>query len=449
MIPTSTPIRPTPQRHFLGGLLPTSLLPRQPSPAAGVVGAGNSGIFRNLAARPAPGAGEGRRDGPEYVPEDEQKDGPPVSAHPYQTTAQLTLQSYQAALRDAVPPYWDTTVVLPSHNSPFGPLTSSLSGDEILIDGMPTGNFFGFVWNSTCHYRHSAFADPLVIVSASFQFVGFLLTYVLHTTHSAKYGSRVGLGITLLQFGFSLRSRAEELIQTGQFPSDPSDPTVSYPNANEDEIAAGNAIAAFYGPNSPWPQPFPNLDDPAGAPVIINSLHEAEMYASAHNQTLVDILRLPSPQDVGRANEWFSFVLMSMGWFIVLTSLGGLWRVKRFERGLKRAQRESEEAQAAANRGEGEVPEDITTTPSSPSELGPGSLAYYTTVFNQYYQGAREIQRGFFGMNGRRLGGGRRGEGHAPLPSDGDDVELFDADRFERPMASNGGQSGRRGLWGL
>jgi hypothetical protein len=52
-------------------------------------------------------------------------------------------------LRDAVPTYWDTTVVLPSNNSPFGPLTSSLSGDEILIDGMPSGNFFGFLWNST------------------------------------------------------------------------------------------------------------------------------------------------------------------------------------------------------------------------------------------------------------------------------------------------------------
>jgi hypothetical protein len=56
-------------------------------------------------------------------------------------------KTYQAALRDAVPPYWDTTVVLPSSNSPFGPLHSSISGDEILIDGMPTGNFFGFFWN--------------------------------------------------------------------------------------------------------------------------------------------------------------------------------------------------------------------------------------------------------------------------------------------------------------
>jgi len=58
------------------------------------------------------------------------------------------------ALRDAVPQYWDTTVVLPSSQSPFGPLSSSMSGDEILIDGMPSGNFFGFFWNceSSPHY---------------------------------------------------------------------------------------------------------------------------------------------------------------------------------------------------------------------------------------------------------------------------------------------------------
>lgn len=287
-----------------------------------------------------------------------------------------------------------------------------------------------------------------MIVSASFQFVGFLLTYVLHTTHSAKYGSRVGLGITLLQFGFSLRTRAEELIETGQFPSDPSDPNINYKDANDDEIAAGNAITAFYGPNIPWPTPFQNLDDPSGPPVIMHSLHEAELYAIAHNQTLVDMLHLPSPQDVGRANEWFSFIMMSMGWFIILTSLGGLWRVKRFEAGLKRAQRESEEAQAAANRGD--EPEVITTATATSNSAGASglnyrNLSYYTSVFNQYYQGAREIQRGFLGMNGRRL----RGNGHASLPAEGNDVELFDADRFDRPMADDGGPGARRGLWGL
>jgi hypothetical protein len=29
----------------------------------------------------------------------------------------------------------------------------------------------------------------------------FLMTYIMHTTHAAKYGSRAGLGLTLLQMG--------------------------------------------------------------------------------------------------------------------------------------------------------------------------------------------------------------------------------------------------------
>ena len=46
-----------------------------------------------------------------------------------------------------------------------------------------------------------------MLISLSFNFVGFLLTYLLHTTHAAKYGSRAGLGVTLLQYGFALRNR--------------------------------------------------------------------------------------------------------------------------------------------------------------------------------------------------------------------------------------------------
>jgi hypothetical protein len=288
-----------------------------------------------------------------------------------------------------------------------------------------------------------------VIVSFSFQFVGFLLTYVLHTTHAAKYGSRVGLGFTLIQFGFNLRARAEELINTGKFPSDPSDPD-PYPGANQDEVEADNAIAAFWGTNSPWPQPVRDPDAPDAPPTILHNTHEAELWAMQHNTTLHDLMRLPSAEEVGKANEWFSFLLMSIGWFLVLTSLGGLWRVKRFERGLRDAQRESEAAQAAANGGGAD--EAITTAPTATTDdgtrstTGPTSLAYYTSAFNQAFEGARGIQRGFFGMNGRR----QRGGGHAPLPQD-EDVELFDADSFERPMADAQGASGtsrQRGLWG-
>ncbi|WWD16265.1 hypothetical protein CI109_100691 [Kwoniella shandongensis] len=439
IISTAPPYRPNhnPPRHFLGGILPSSFLPRHASPTPGsrVIGGGTSGVFGNLAARPDGQHAGPDGDGPEYVPEDEQKDGPP---------------SYQAALRDAVPPYWDTTVVLPSSSSPFGPLSSSISGDEILIDGMPSGNFFGFFWN--------------LIVSVSFQFVGFLLTYVLHTTHAAKYGSRVGLGLTMIQLGLGLRSRAEKMIEDNRFPSevatDPSDPV---PPAMSEEEQAENAIEAIYGPGgSPWPQTFrdPNhLDTDPGT--TIHNIHEAEIWANQHNITLSRYLGLPTAEEVGRANEYFSFMMMSIGWFIVLTSFGGWWRVKRFERGLRRAQRESEEAQAqaAANRAngeEGDAGETITTAPTNARADEPGltSLTYYTSAFREAFDGARHIQRGFFGMHGRPL----RGGGHAPLSTEDDgEHELLDAQGFGLgPMATmtspGDGPPGaevrrQRGLW--
>jgi hypothetical protein len=48
-----------------------------------------------------------------------------------------------------------------------------------------------------------------MLVSVAFNFLGFVLTYLLHTTHAAKYGSRAGLGITLIQYGWAIRTRGE------------------------------------------------------------------------------------------------------------------------------------------------------------------------------------------------------------------------------------------------
>jgi hypothetical protein len=103
------------------------------------------------------------------VHEDARQDAPP---------------SYASAQADAVPPYWETTV-----HAPFAP--NSIG--EMIIDSLPTGSLFSFCWN--------------LLVSISFQFVGFLLTYLLHTSHAARFGSRAGLGVTLIQYGFALRNR--------------------------------------------------------------------------------------------------------------------------------------------------------------------------------------------------------------------------------------------------
>ena len=133
----------------------------------------------------------------------------------------------------------------------------------MVIDSLPTGSLFSFLWN--------------MLVSISFQFVGFLLTYLLHTTHAAKLGSRAGLGITLIQYGFSMRSRA-------------------------DEWAEGEDVAGWG-----WQagQPKPSFETAA----------EAEDYYSRLNSTAT----VPAaPMDGGvylndATTEWLSFFLMTVG----------------------------------------------------------------------------------------------------------------------------------------
>ncbi|CAK9783927.1 hypothetical protein CC85DRAFT_250104 [Cutaneotrichosporon oleaginosum] len=409
IMPSEPVARPQQARHFLGGVLPSAFLPRKEAPHA--VGGGQSGVFANLSARPDGQPIERREDGVEFANEDELKDAPP---------------SYQSALRDAVPPYWDTTVVLPSSSSPFGPLHSSINGDEILIDGMPSGNFFGFIWN--------------LIVSVSFQWVGFLLTYVLHTTHAAKHGSRAGLGITLVRFGLYLRQTGIEYQETGHYPGDfDIDPvTGDYKN----DVSAEEQLK-MYGSQS-WPIPIADIFNPgSNATIILHNLDEAKDYAHKYNHSLLDLMRPPA-QDVGRSYVWFSFLLMVCGWFLVLASVGGWWRVKRFERKLHQAQRESEAAQAAA-RGEVLEGDDDDDSPARP---GPHQLSYYTAVFTQALNGAREMQQGFFGARGRRLN-----RGDTLFGQDESERDLLEAQGYGlEPMArtrSSDDDTGRRaGLWG-
>lgn len=413
-MPSEPVARPRPARHFLGGVLPTAFLPRKQAPPT--VGGGQSGIFANLSARPDQEPIERREDGPEFANEDELKDAPP---------------SYQTALRDAVPPYWDTTVVLPSSSSPFGPLSSSINGDEILIDGMPSGNFFGFVWN--------------LVVSVSFQWVGFLLTYVLHTTHAAKHGSRAGLGITLIRFGMYLRSTGEQYQDSGHYPGDNDiDPATGQ---YKGDIAAEQQLSA-YGTQG-WPITIADVFNPgSNSSVVLHSLDEAKAYAHQYNHTLLDLMR-PDARDVGRSYVWFSFLMMVCGWFLILASVGGWWRVKRFEAKLHAAQRESERAQAAA-RGEVDpdsIDEDDDNVQPPP---GPNQLSYYTAAFTQAFNGARELQQGFFGARGRRLA-----RGDTLFGQDEAEQDLLDANGYGlEPMAHNrtteeeSSRQSRGGLWG-
>ncbi|ORY06952.1 hypothetical protein K493DRAFT_9288 [Basidiobolus meristosporus CBS 931.73] len=108
-----------------------------------------------------------------------------IPAKPTPDTNKIeNLPTYEEASRDSAPTYFGTTTLL----APIG--------DEFFVEGLPVGNIFSFLWS--------------MLVSMCFQFIGFLLTYLLHTSHAAKNGSAAGLGFTLIQFGFYLRGKAYE-----------------------------------------------------------------------------------------------------------------------------------------------------------------------------------------------------------------------------------------------
>ncbi|GAB7352143.1 hypothetical protein MBLNU459_g2633t1 [Dothideomycetes sp. NU459] len=197
-------------------------------------GSTRDGVFSNISAKPIRG--------------EELEEKPPT---------------YEQAAADSAPPYWETTIMAPG----------SFNSDDIFVDGLLVGSFFSFVWNA--------------LISMSFQLIGFLLTYLLHTTHAAKHGSRAGLGITLIQYGFTFRST-------------PSDPVTGMP---------GGAPTG----------------DPSGA---IPSDPNAHNFDASQVAGMADAAAV----DAGiTAADWISYALMIVGWFILIRAVSDFVRARRQE----------------------------------------------------------------------------------------------------------------------
>ena len=114
----------------------------------------SDGVFNNLTVK-----SEGQE---VHTGEDELDEEPPT---------------YDEAAADATPSYWETTI-----------MTSDWSS-EVLVGDMPVGSPMHFAWN--------------MLISATFNFVGFIITYLFHTTHAARAGSIAGFGCTLIQSSYS------------------------------------------------------------------------------------------------------------------------------------------------------------------------------------------------------------------------------------------------------
>ncbi|RDW67947.1 putative metal homeostasis protein [Coleophoma cylindrospora] len=197
-------------------------------------GSGSDGVFANLSAKP--------------------ETGEKTEEHP---------PTYEQAAADAAPPYWETTILAPGLGGP----------DEVYVDGLPVGSVFSFIWNG--------------MISMSFQLVGFLLTYLLHTTHAAKNGSRAGLGITLVQYGFYMKGSSTSTPSNGQDPqyTQPPDPTSHDFDPNQvDQAAAASMDSSSSG----------GIGDIA-------------------------------------SSEWLAYILMIVGWFILIRAVSDFLKARRHE----------------------------------------------------------------------------------------------------------------------
>jgi hypothetical protein len=122
------------------------------------------------------------------------------------------------------------------------------------------------------------------MISMSFQLVGFLLTYLLHTTHAAKNGSRAGLGLTLVQYGFYMKG------------------------GSDGSGSDGGGTDSYVAP----PDPNSHSFDP-------NSVGES---SSGDSSGAISGIT---------TSEWISYVLMIVGWFILIRAVSDFLRARRHE----------------------------------------------------------------------------------------------------------------------
>ncbi|EFQ97443.1 hypothetical protein MGYG_00484 [Nannizzia gypsea CBS 118893] len=151
------------------------------------------------------------------------------------------MDTYEQAAADAAPPYWETTIVAPG-----------MSSDEVYVEGLPVGSVFSFAWNGMI-------SPP-------------------------KNGSRAGLGLTMVQYGFYMRNSDGY----GSPDSDSGDDGyVNPPDPNSHNFNPGT------------------VDGSAGTGG-----------SSFHGLT---------------TSDWLSYVLMVVGWFILIRAISDYLRARRHE----------------------------------------------------------------------------------------------------------------------
>ena len=120
------------------------------------------------------------------------------------------------------------------------------------------------------------------MISMLLKLVGFLLTYLLHSTHAAKNGSRAGLGITLIQYGFYMKSA----VSGGGMDGNPNDGYSQPPDPNSHDFDPNHVGSSTDGSGS--------MDELAGS-------------------------------------DFIAYLLMIVGWFILIRSVSDFIKARRHE----------------------------------------------------------------------------------------------------------------------
>ncbi|SPC65864.1 related to BSD2 - metal homeostasis protein [Ustilago sp. UG-2017b] len=345
-------------------------------------GIGQDGVFANLSAKP-----ERRRRGQNTGTTDDRGDDDDLEDDAQPPT-------YEIAAADAVPQYWETTIlggsVHPLANGlgwvPGGAHVGAI--EDLIVEGLAVGNLFGFAWN--------------LLVSMTFQFVGFLLTYLLHTTHAARCGSRAGLGVTLIQYGFYLRTRASEM--AGGKIVDTSG-----------GFGSGGAISPGPGSGGWFGEDLADTEDEGGARRRRGWISRAQVQPDG-GATLADLFAAQADgqpvnvegsisDSMSQSTEWLAYVLMVLGWTILLSSMLSYWRIWRWAKSLVDAAHREQESS------------------DPPQETSSGETAGATSIVNRF----------------RSLFGSRGGNG----AGSGEDWVLFPG--IGHRLGRSGGGGGGRG----
>lgn len=155
----------------------------------------------------------------------------------------------------------------------------------MIVDDLPSGPVFSFLMTA--------------FVSYFFQFAGFVLTYLLHTTHAAKYGSRAGLGITLIQYG---------LIQYGNgLKANNSAPVDDQPTTLA-EILQWNSTKHHH--HHPMPTDTP-----------LNMTNISAYNATDPNNPMLDL----DMQFAITSRDWIALILMTLGAYTQLLRIRDLF----------------------------------------------------------------------------------------------------------------------------